>query len=281
MQTDAYPVIDLFAGPGGLGEGFAALQDEPGANRFRTVAGEKVKVSQNLSGHLLESYDLPTDEDINRANEELIAAYWRNGFGGKVVEGSIKGWFVQDVSTEVLQKFLTKFRSHEAYQPKKAAAVEYLHKLSDKHPTGDVLLVSIKENGEDAKKFRLGTQKRACTRRADMWRTSGYRVASRGDEKIGLTVRQEERAAILASSKSAKAPSDTHYRQIRNKPLLMIHVLKVEENRRSLERVPAFGISFPFGHYDAEIEVVANAVWIDSMRGEPFDSPDEEEDYDE
>ena len=37
MPMDPIPVIDLFAGPGGMGEGFSSLRDENGEPVFRTI----------------------------------------------------------------------------------------------------------------------------------------------------------------------------------------------------------------------------------------------------
>ena len=36
-MTDPVPVVDLFSGPGGLAEGFAALKDPLGCPRFNVV----------------------------------------------------------------------------------------------------------------------------------------------------------------------------------------------------------------------------------------------------
>ena len=135
-------------------------------------------------------------------------------------------------------------------------------------------------------KFRLGAQDRtAKDATSEGWRLSGYRLASRGDEKLGLTEEQVQEAQTLAAddrkSKSGK-PSDFHYRVVRDKPLLMLHVLEPTDNV-SLEglRVPAWGLSYPDGLYWTEIEVVANRVWIEQMYGSLDDDPDADEDYDD
>lgn len=78
-----------------------------------------------------------------------------------------------------------------------------------------------------------------------------------------------------------KQPSDFHFRAVRKKPLSMIHVLAPDEANKDDVRVPAFGLSFPPGHYQTEIEVVANQVWIERMHGGAFDTPEEEDDYEE
>src|SRR5690606_10027274 len=119
------------------------------------------------------------------------------------------------------------------------------------------------KNGEDRQKFRLGAQERRKARQiGDAWRVDRDRVASRGDEKLGLRRDQQDEARSLAEKEGPdKAPSDFHYRAVRMKPLLMIHVLSLVDSANRVNRVPAFGVSFPPGYYQTEIEVVANTVW--------------------
>lgn len=253
------------------------------ANKMRS--GEKVTVNQNYSGQLIESYILPKDNKINAENEKLIQEYWKSSFNG-MLKSTKKGWTVQNVNISIIEEFLTKFRSHPDFVWKKTAAISYLRALEQKHPVGDVLLISLKEMGEDASQFLLGTQDRKSAswdEGKQAWQTSKYRVASRGDEKLGFSPVQINAAEDFAKKENPpKKPSDCHYRWVRNKPLLMIHMLGLVGPGDALNRVPAFGISFPFGHYSTEIEVVVNKVWLENMQGPFVDSPgDEEEDFDE
>ncbi len=170
---------------------------------------------------------------------------------------------------------------HPDFVERRSAAVSYLKSIIENYPKSDVLLISMKDNGENSSRYRLGTQSRESARRLEgMWRLSKDRVASRGDEKIGLTEDEKSEAVELAKQ-SGKNPSDFHYRAIRNKPLLMVHALDLGKNGNSQKSIPAFGISFPPGDYSEGVDVVANTVWVNQLHGGVFDAPDEEEDFDE
>ena len=250
--------------------------------RNKMLSGEPVTFKQNLSGKLIESYILPVSGDINRKNERLIAKYWEAGFGGGTIKRTKKGWIAQDVPVSVIEEFLYEFVTHQSFTDRKFHANSYLRALSDRYPKGDVLLISLKKNGEDPKQYRLGVQERGSAQRnGNAWRMSKDRVASRGDEEMGLSSQQQQEAESQAreGGNPTKKPSDIHFRTVRNKPLLMLHV--IDPNQTEQQRVPAFGISFPVGDYETEIEVVANTVWVDQMYDTSTDSPDQEDDYDE
>ena len=252
--------------------------------RNKMLSGEPVTFKQNLSGKLIESYILPVSGDINQKNEKLIAKYWEEGFGGGTIKRTNKGWIVQDVSVDVIEEFLYEFVTHQSFTDRKFHAISYLHALSDRYSKGDVLLISLEKHGEDPKQYRLGAQERGSAQRnGNAWRMSKERVASRGDEKMGLSSPQLQEAESLARKDGdpTKRPSDYHFRTVRSKPLLMLHV--IDPNQTEQLRVPAFGISFPDGDYktEIEVEVVANTVWVDQMYDTSADSLDLEDDYDE
>jgi len=246
------------------------------ANKMR--ASEKVKLRQNFSGRILEGYVVSTDRNVNEDNFNLIEKYWREGFGGRVPKDTSKGVMFRDVNVERIEDFLIAFKAHSEAVDRKADIVAYLRALADKHPNGDVLLISPGGIDQTAP-YTLKVQERVVTSlRGSAWQLNKDRVASRGDEKLGLSDDQQA-AARAAAEEKGKPVSDVYYREVRNKPLLMIHSLQPTQNREVRGPIAAFGVSFPPGHYDTEIEVVVNRIWLQQMQGAP-DNPDDEEDYD-
>lgn len=245
-------------------------------NKMRDAKTVTVKV--NFSDRIKESHALHTDPEINRKNEELINAFWQNGFGETVEKKTEKGWLFRDVAVDVMVDFLRGFRTHQDFDYLKSAVIDYLLSISEKHPVGDVLLIS--KNSGQGLRYHLGAQERKSDKGwvGGKWTLTKLRVASRGDEKLGLSPEQVK----LAEERAAPGgPSDCHYRAIRNKPLLMIHILEPKE--KPGVRVPAFGVSFPPGDTNRTVEIVVNKVWLEKLYGPLTDDPAEEEDeeYDE
>ena len=253
--------------------------------RNKMRAGKKVIVNQIFSGQLIESTWLSLDTETSERNEALISAAWKSGFGGVKVDETEKGWVFKDVAIAAVEEFLTRFEAHSRFSGRRSSAVEYLQALEKQFPLADVLLISKDATAADKASYRLGAQDRNKKPENGAWHAAKDRVASRGDEKHGLTTDQQNAAVKLAQEDDGKDPSDTHYRTIRNKPLLMLHVLSIPaenspEGGNSRVRVPALGVSYPPGLYNTEIKVVANSIWLTSMQG-PSDDPDDEDDYDD
>lgn len=243
---------------------------------------QRVVMDQSFCGRLLESYIVSTDRSVNDRNFKLISSYWEGGFGGKASEKKEKGIFFRDVSTDIVIDFLQKFECHADFSKQKQAVLDYIERISSKHPTSDVILISPPRGSGGKKPFTLRNQIRAVGNgqpNGTAWRLTKDRVSSRGDEKIGLSdddCREAER--IAREDNESGAVSDAHYRMVRDKPLLMIHSLEPRD-KLEREKVAAFGISFPYGDYSTTVEVVANQVWLRAMQGQE-DNPGEEEDYD-
>jgi len=245
------------------------------ANKKRNT--QAFVVNYAFSDRLVESHLLPTDDIVNRKNVVHINEYWKNGFGGRVGEPTGKGWIFRDVNVEIIEEFLSSFLTHPGFVDMKTGVLSCLSALSQKHPVGDILLISKDSNQAGA--FRLGAQERSSSGwDGDSWRLNKQRLASRGDEQLGLSDEQKELAKIEAGE-AGKEASDTHYRHVRNKPLLMVHI--IEPKGLAGQQIPAFGVSFPPGDYDTVVKVVANKIWIEKMHGPLTDDPDDEDDFDE
>lgn len=232
--------------------------------------GEKINLRLNYGGQHREFAILPLDLSVNSRNEKLIADTWgkenlqRAKRPGKETS---KGWIVRHVPVEQVEKFLTQFTTHTALRYKKEGVIEYLRAKSDLYQACDVVLVSIESKEDKTKRLHLGAQQRASKNeiKDDRWCLRNNRVSSRGDEGLGLSQKQvREAKKERTANHSPKNLSDWHYRKVRERPLLMIHVLTGETGCSTLEnaRVPTIGMSFPPDNYTTPVDVVANPVFL-------------------
>ncbi|QXC48794.1 endonuclease [Agrobacterium salinitolerans] len=248
-------------------------------NKMRT--GTEVILEQTLSGCLREAYTVLTDEAANKKNYDLIEEYWKRNFDGELENTERKGWIARDVPLKTIEDFILHFETHEDWQQDKEFIVEYLHAIAKLYPKGDVLLISPRDGEGGDEEYHLKHQLRAQSKgQPDKggWHLNKNRVASRGDESLGLTDIQIEAAKAAAKKQaeetgSSSEPSDTHYRSERNKPLLMIHSLKARLPKDGSNPGPAishpvatYGVSFPFDGHGTTIVVVANKVWVEKNR---------------
>lgn len=272
-------------------------------NKMRDAERRPFRI--NLSGTLTETFVVPSDAGIVSENQELMKKLFA-GLQQQYREQRQpvgNSYFWADVDWEQAEKFLMEFRFHRQIQNKKTAALEYLRKVSDKYPTVDIAFVSLEKPKPSTTDFQISnTDVMYCQERAvgvsstgsirEPLEEAGYyvtnkqRVASRGAESIGLGDDLRKKAEATAEEDGMNI-ADKYYRQMRPRPLLMLHMVKLvhrikEKNLEEplMDQVPAMGISFPGGDYSVTVDYVVNKVWLKQMEEESFENPDEDQDYD-
>ena len=240
-------------------------------NKMR--AGESMTQEQSYSSQLVEISTPCYEEAVNTHNFGLIREMCEQGFGGNEPEFLEKGIFFRDVDTSHLAEFIRRFELASMEKDlatgqmlKRSYVVQYLEKIQEHYPHSDVILIS--PNHQDGS-LELNAQSRKCESgnlRDDttFWYIERQRVASRGDEKLGLD------QAVIDDIKSrydemGKSVPDLAYRAERQKPLLMIHRLRQNDEGKGpfSNDVATFGISFPFNEkLDETIEVMVNRTYL-------------------
>lgn len=272
-------------------------------NKMRDA--ERMPFKINLSGTLTETFIVPSDSGIVSENQELMKKLFADLRQQYPAQQKPVGnsYFWEAVDWELAEKFLMEFKFHRQIQDKKTTALDYLRKVSDKYPAVDIAFISLERPKPSTTDFRIsGMDVMYCQERAvgastkggirEPLEENGYyitnkqRVASRGAESIGLDDALRKKAEESAEEDGMNI-ADKYYRQMRPRPLLMLHVVKLvhkikEPNREELllDQVPAMSISFPGGDYSITVDYVVNKVWVKQLQEESFDNPDEEEDYD-
>lgn len=257
-------------------------------NKMKT--GKIVRHSVDLQGNLIETTTLRLD--AFRANRDILKSLvdrldsMKSLSSVQISQGILWG----GVPCDSVKQFLSGFRNHDelALKTQIAPLVRYIEaRESVNLDIWDICIYSPKD-GKSKKTIKLGQHVihqafRAGVKNFDYFRVSGKssRVASRGAEIVGLTAKQIDKARIDFTARSGKnkSISDWYYRQQREKPLLMLHVLDLGDTG---DEVCAWGISFPPSPVGADpadsilVEYVVNTVWWRQNYGDDLEDEEEE-----
>lgn len=274
------------------------------ANKMRDA--QELPLSVSYDGKLLETYVVPDADAATQHNIELYRALW-NTLNSEHVDKRVtatdaskpycKVW--RGVPTDILSNFLASFTAHPDRKPAIASAIGYLQKTAADFATGDIAFMSLKNKTSTSLvlgNFRMEVQQRTAgfdkegkqirkpIAASGYYVTSKQRVAGRGDESVGLTPEEVERAHKVAAE-DKKPVSDRHFRHVdvRGRPLLMLHLLEITDpidDKVLLQRAPAIGISFPHTGQYRTVEYVVNKVMLDQLKADLEDGSDEGDDFD-
>ncbi|NKM65287.1 endonuclease [Rhizobium leguminosarum bv. viciae] len=268
-------------------------------------SGKKVTVLVGLANKFVETAKVSLKNTDLTANRELakrfVAALETEGHtpdGSKRFSGS---YLLEKVSVNIIDEFLAGWRNADQSNTTETGPIRrYIHsRMEDELRFWDVLVVSL-QRGKIAADTALGWDIWPASRYVDLgdlkngymsFSGKGMRVSSRGIEKAGVDPEKAARAEEeyrLSNAESTNFP-DTIYREVRDRPLFILHFVQATEPEGAAgdsrgaqipdSPVVAWSISLPKSSRPNEsVEYVVNTQKMRELFGEPDDDEDAEGD---
>ena len=240
--------------------------------------------------------DISANENVA---ERFLGELATRGFSPDVAEKVTGGFLIRDVPVEPVDRFLLGWRNHEQASLTQPGPIRsYIRdRCDDELKYWDVLVTDV-SNDEDLftlSGWTLGPQVRSVgyeNLEDHVLSMSGKRrrIASRGVEKIGVDPEKARSAEaqymkdLKEGGKPQKGPisfPDRIYRQVRDKPLFVIHVVSVripeKQDLPYFDRLPkrpvvGWSISFPTSSKPNElVEYIINTQKFRELHGEDED----------
>lgn len=274
--------------------------------RNKMGSGQKVVVNIGLGNSFVETAILDRDPDVqarNRSAVESLVAELREA--GKPVANAGEygqGRLVRAVPVEFIKSYIGAFKNHPGSML--TDPVPVLNYIEDREHNElsqwDVLFPGVSETDDDRLEgtsllgVKIVCQRRGVGVKSDnrtIRVTNKQRVSSRGIEKAGLPdqlIEQAEKAylsELAGYSPDGKKPNfpDRIYRKVRTRPLLIVHLLDLRDDKTKLgdEPVVAWSISFPQTETPEEkTEYVVNTTWLRENYRDDLDEDEMEGDDD-
>lgn len=240
--------------------------------------GQQIELSLSFAGQLKELHQLTKDLDIQRRNLNLFAQLWHNLVNQNLRKSinTKQADVFQGVDTSVVVDFLEKFNPgfNDLNVLHFQKAIEYLDKIQSKYPKMDVTFIT-KNKTSDITSFADFNciERKAYDKGETFYRLNKARVGGQEDEKHGLDSGQFQSSIGNEKNRAAQ------YRQARQKPLLLLYLVKIKgvdssNDSSNLEYIPTIALSFPYGDKDTKVTtILANELYINSL----LDSSNEED----
>ena len=266
--------------------------------RNKMGTGAQIVVSIGLAFRLIETHTLRRDAEsleVNRSAARRLSQRLRqSGFPIQAAEMDNSGFLLRGVPVAPILDFLTEFRNHDGSPLTNGEPVRrYIEERQDDElAKWDVLFASVGEREVKLTDESLGRtirrQSRQAGERSDaktLKVSNRQRVSSRGIERTGLSGEERElaerayrddpgRSGRSSEGRAIQYP-DKAYREMRTKPLLMIHLIDVDTEGKGdpiTQPVVAWGISFPrTNREERRVEYVVNTTWLRENFGDDVD----------
>ncbi len=260
--------------------------------RNKMRSGMRVPRKIGLEGRLVETKSLISKSEIIDQNL-LVLGGTIDRIQNKETTPlpGLSHYFWKDISWEVIESFLNSFINAPSSDLTESMPLkDHGSWLSENdYPKWDVLLINPQSGDSPITRtvgsITINAQRRTVQKETESSiKFPNRRVASGNIEKLGLDSDQQERALYLANGKKM---SDAIYREARDKPLLMLHLLDCrdgqdEEQSIFAEGALGWGMSFPGSPGSKKpkklVEYVVNTVWWKNEYGNLIE---DEEDSDE
>lgn len=264
-------------------------------NKMRT--GKKVARQISLEGRLAETSVLFKSNGVVIDNHKVLG-YLLNELIELEASGAIartvltdflpNSYYWKEVPESIVAGFIRGFSNHPASQlTESKPLIDYLEKLQKKGiQTCDCIVINpVNSKSDISRKYGILEVKAQSRGNVTPYPGNGValnkrRVASRGHEKIGLDI-NDVNDVERPYREVKKSIPDKIYRKVRQRPLLMIHLIDCKKNEESLfeQGIVAYGISFPgeAGSRRPEdlVEYVVNPVWWSENYGQTLEAEED------
>ena len=269
--------------------------------RNKMGRAENIRVEIGLGGHLVETTVMvDADRATNLAATQRLAEHILELDIPLTQDGRWPhGYFAGDVPVQVILDFLSRYRGNAKMPIARPELVaKYITSQGSRLGAWDIYVPSIQAKDAALHPVLANVTVNCQTRNSPVFDdpfihvTSRARVAGRGVERVGLSTERVEEAERLYRDRKQVADGsaninypDKAYRDVRERPLLVLHLISMKLSEDSAPTGPwaAWSMSFPKSDEDERtVSYQVNRVWVRENLGWEEEALDEgEEDNDD